>query len=211
MSELSLEVLFAILENVEVKDLLRFSSLCTQYRDVCKSKTLWVKIFNGHGLVILRKSKSLGSWVANFYNSLIAMRMADRFINQRDVFAVRPINLRSIKDVSIIHIPGATDKSELQKCMFLSSFVEKVEEYSNQDILENIQTRRNIFSASNIKLYLTRKDDIYVMSISERSYVQTSRDKTCRIQTKPGANSLSSLQTSVPFSTQSITGERFTK
>nr|WIL03046.1 DNA-directed RNA polymerase subunit [Cedratvirus borely] len=168
MSELSLEVLFAILENVEVKDLLRFSFLCTQYRDVCKSKTLWVKIFNGHGLVILRKSKSLGSWVANFYNSLIAMRMADRFINQRYIFAVGPVNLRSVKDVSIIHIPGVTDKSELQKCMFLSSFVNKVEEYSNPDILENIQTRRNIFSASTIKLYLTRQDDIYVMSISER-------------------------------------------
>nr|WIL03396.1 DNA-directed RNA polymerase subunit [Cedratvirus plubellavi] len=176
MDSPSLEVVFAILENVEVKDLLRFSSLCTQYRDVCKSKTLWVKIFNGHGLVLLKKSKSLGSWVANFCNSLIAMRMADRFINQRDVFAVRPINLRSIKDVSIIHIPGATDKSELQKCMFLSSFVEKVEEYSNQDILENIQTRRVFLDASIIKLYLTREDDIYVMSISERDLRSKSQE-----------------------------------
>ncbi|SPN79419.1 F-box domain-containing protein [Cedratvirus Zaza IHUMI] len=175
MSELSLEVLFAILENVEVKDLLRFSSLCTQYRDVCKSKTLWVKIFNGHGLVILRKSKSLGSWVANFYNSLIAIRMVNEF-TARPIFVMAPINLKSIRDVSIIHVPGVTNKDELQKYLFLSSFVDKYQ-YCDTNILGDIDTERCVCDGQYVKLYLMREGDTYLMSISETDRWSESPDK----------------------------------
>ncbi|SOB74207.1 hypothetical protein BQ9231_00324 [Cedratvirus lausannensis] len=120
MSELSLEVIFAILESTEVDDLFKLSSVCVQFRQTCKDKVLWKRIFNKHNLVMLKKSRSISTWISNFTLSVMCKERVDKYIQKVDKVrnietVVLPIQMSKITGASVIHIPKVTNKDDLER------------------------------------------------------------------------------------------------
>ncbi|SHO33350.1 F-box domain [Cedratvirus A11] len=131
MSRLSLEVVFAILENSEVEHLVVLSSVDKEFRDVCESKTLWKRIFRKHCLTMLEENKSTSSWMANFNRSLSSKTSVDNFIYNILPYkclyvSILDIDLISVDSASIIHIPGATNKDELEGLLIQNRLVTKI-------------------------------------------------------------------------------------
>ncbi|SHO33352.1 F-box domain [Cedratvirus A11] len=120
MSELSLEVIFAILESTEVDDLFKLSSICVQFRQTCKDKVLWKRIFNKHNLVMLKKSRSISTWISNFILSVMCKEKIDKYMQKVDKArnigtVVMPVQMSEITDASAIHIPKVTNKDDLER------------------------------------------------------------------------------------------------
>ncbi|SOB74219.1 hypothetical protein BQ9231_00336 [Cedratvirus lausannensis] len=125
MDRLSTEVIFAILGKTKVDNLLALSSVDREFRDLCRSKTLWKRIFRKHCLTMLKKSKSTSTWILNFRNSLSSASLtADiiaranstdgilRFKTSTDM--IPEVNLSLVGDASMIHIPKVTNKDKLE-------------------------------------------------------------------------------------------------
>nr|WIL03417.1 hypothetical protein Cplu_301 [Cedratvirus plubellavi] len=131
MSRLSLEVVFAILESSEVEHLAILSSLDREFRDLCKDKTLWKRIFNKHSLTMLEENQSTSAWIANFKRSLSSKTLVDDLIynilpHKCLYVSILDIDLISVDSASIIHIPGATNKDELEGLILQNRLVTKI-------------------------------------------------------------------------------------
>ena len=119
MYTLSLQVMFTIVENTQVDSILTLSHVDRESRYACKSENLWKSIFEGHSLTMLEKGKSAGTWILNFRKSLNSAKLVSNIVNdiptlKVDANIVPNINLNLVKDVSIIHLPGVTDKGKLE-------------------------------------------------------------------------------------------------
>lgn len=116
---LSREVLFVILQEVEVNNLFRLSSVCKEYKGLCGDKGLWKKIFRKHGLTMLKKNKSVCTWISNFTVSSMSKEKINRYMERVNKVrnlenVVMPLELRDVRHASIIHIPKVTNKDELE-------------------------------------------------------------------------------------------------
>ncbi|SPN79577.1 F-box domain-containing protein [Brazilian cedratvirus IHUMI] len=127
---LSREVLFVILQEVEVGNLFGLSLVDRELKQMCADKNLWKKIFAKEGLIMLEQSESLGSWILNYKNSLgsltktsTIMRATYSIIGSRSPFSFTPakivpdIDLNLIGNASMIHVPGVTNEDELQSLL----------------------------------------------------------------------------------------------
>ncbi|SPN79575.1 F-box domain-containing protein [Brazilian cedratvirus IHUMI] len=116
---LSREVLFVILQEVEVNNLYRLSSVCKEYKSLCKDKGLWKRIFSKYGLTMLKKNKSVCTWISNFTVSSASKEKINRYMERVDKVrnlknVVMPLELRDVRHASVIHIPKVTNKDELE-------------------------------------------------------------------------------------------------
>jgi hypothetical protein len=176
MDKLSSNIIFCILEEVDVDNVPRLSLVDKEFRQACKSKTLWKRIFSKRGLTVLKKSKSIASWVLNFQNSLVSKRAIDGIMNKLDKIqnlreVIKPTRLKCMIDVSIIHVPGVTKKDELEMFISMDSFLNhKNKNLLNKEIFREISnkyTKRSTYDFSYIDFGLEKKRGIYYMVITE--------------------------------------------
>lgn len=177
---LSIEVLFVILEEIKVEDVSKFSSLCTEFRQTCKDKALWRRIFNKHNLVMLKESCSLHSWVLNFQNSLVSKRLVDKVIrgNKEDGSIIEEVRLQSVVDASLIHVPGVTDEDELEGFLFLAQFNTKNSlAQVDESIMQGIDNPYKASLVVAFYLQVDREGDTYYLSIEQRDIIGQSKKK----------------------------------
>jgi hypothetical protein len=170
MSKLSLEVMFTILENTELDVLLGLSLVDRQFAHVCKSKDLWKRIFNRHGLVMLKKSKSVSTWTLNFKHSLLCKITADNLIED-PYYIIQDIDLASVNHASVIHIPGFTNKDKLEGLIIKNRLTTKIHpctfcEFIG-DALVEINGKRKSQGEGLYKLYIEKWMNSFSMSIKE--------------------------------------------
>lgn len=178
MTGLSSEVLFVILQEMEVENIRRMSFVDSKVRDLCKSKLLWQKIFSRYGLSILKKSYSLRSWLLNFQNSLVSKRLADKVMreNKSNGPVIEKVRLESILDVSVIHVPGVTNKDELDSLISLAQFNKKNSlVHTDRSIMQGIDNPYNGSLLVAFYLRIKREGDGYYLSVKEHIRVDGSK------------------------------------
>ncbi|SPN79582.1 F-box domain-containing protein [Brazilian cedratvirus IHUMI] len=170
---LSPEVLFVILQEMEVENIRRISFVDRGFRDLCKSKVLWQRIFSKHNLVMLKKSCSLRSWLFNFQNSLVSKRLADKVMreNKSNSHVMEKVRLESILDVSVIHMPGVTDEDELDSLISLAQFNKNPLAHTDKSLMQGIDNpyKGNLVTA--FYLQVKKEGDSYYFFVQERNIV----------------------------------------
>ncbi|SHO33351.1 F-box domain [Cedratvirus A11] len=180
MCKLSLEVMFVIVESVEVDGLFVLSCVDREFRYACESENLWKRIFERHSLTMLEKGKNVGTWILNFRNSLASAKLAKDITNdiptlKVDANIVPNINLNLVRDVSIIHLPGVTNKDKLEGLIMKNRSPTKV--YSCiycalRDISwDNMKWLQKKAIRLSYKLRLLKREESIFMSIGEFCHV----------------------------------------
>ena len=178
MCELSSEVLFTITESTQVDSILTLSHVDREFRYACLDKTLWKAIFAKHDLTMLEEVKSVTSWVFNFQSSLVSKRLIDGLMQKLDKIhtvaeVIGPVELRLIKDTSIIHIPGVTDERELDALICKDRFCHLGDKNGFKEKLfrdvNNKYTLDTCVKTAYIQLHIRKEQQIYYMVISATS------------------------------------------
>nr|WIL03136.1 hypothetical protein Cbor_306 [Cedratvirus borely] len=180
MCKLSLEVMFVIVEDVEVDNLFVLSCVDREFRYACESENLWKKIFERHSLTMLEKGKNVGTWILNFRKSLNSAKLARDITNSiptlKVVANIIPnINLNLVRDAFTIHVPGITNKDKLESLIVKNRLPTKV--YfciycALRDISwGNMQQEQKKAIRLSYKLCLLKREESIFMSIGEFCHV----------------------------------------